>query len=303
MKEIFLVSTFLFLFLFLILISSAAAIENWTSDADRPTMEDNLQYHIQCRSGDINKYVLLPGDPGRVDLIAKEWDEAKFVAFNREYKTFSGKIGDVSLSACSTGIGGPSTSIAIEELAELGAETFIRVGTCGAIHEGIKCGDIIICSGAVRHDGASDEYIETAYPALANHEVILALIQACEKLGKNYHVGISCSTSTFHAGQARPGFKGYTQSFFENKIKDLQNARVLNFEMEAATVLTLAGIYGFRAGAVFVVVADRNNNTFTYTGIDDSVKIANEAVKILASWDKVKSEKNKEFFYPDLLKK
>ena len=129
------------------------------------------------------------------------------------------------------------------------------------------------------------------------------MIQACEKLGKTYHVGLSCSTSTFHCGQARPGFKGYKQSFFENKIKDLQAAHVLNFEMEAATIFTLANLYGLRAGGVFVVVADRNNNTFTYTGIDDSVKIANEAVKILASWDKLKAEKSKTFFYPALLNK
>lgn len=297
MKYLFLLSVFLLFFL----ISSASAAEKWSSNADRPTMEGNLQYHIHCKSGNINKYVLLPGDPGRVEEIADEWDEKNFIASNREYTTFSGKIGDVPITATSTGIGGPSASIALEELSELGADTFIRVGTCGAIRDGIKCGDVIICTGAMRHDGASNEYIEAAYPAIANHEVILALIQASEKLGKNYHVGISCSTSTFHCGQARPGFKGYKQSFFENKIKDLQNARVLDFEMEAATIFTLAGLYGFRAGAIFLVVADRNNNTFQYTGVNDSIKIANEAVKILASWDKVKSEKNKEFFYPDLL--
>ncbi len=265
-------------------INYAYAVTEWESNADRPVMSDNLQYHIQCRSGDINKYVLLPGDPGRVDLIAREWDESKFIAFNREYKTYSGKFGDALITACSTGIGGSSTSIAIEELAELGADTFIRVGT-------------------LRQDGASDEYIDKTYPAVANYEIVLALIQACEKLGKTYHVGLSCSTSTFHCGQARPGFKGYKQSFFENKIKDLQAAHVLNFEMEAATIFTLANLYGLRAGGVFVVVADRNNNTFTYTGIDDSVKIANEAVKILASWDKLKAEKSKTFFYPALLNK
>ncbi len=298
MIYIFLLSLF---FLFAFSISPACALNNWTSNAEHPVMAGNLQYHIQCKNGDINKYVLLPGDPDRVDLIAKEWDEAKFISFNREYKTFSGKVDGVSISACSTGIGGSSASIAVEELAELGADTFIRVGTCGAIHEGIKCGDLIICSGAVRNDSASNEYVDISYPAFANHEAILALIQACEKLGKTYHVGISCSTSTFHCGQARAGFKGYTQSFFEKKIKDLQKAGVLSFEMEAATIFTLSNIYGLRAGGVFVVVTDRNNNTFTYGGIDDSIKIANEAVKILASWDKVKSEKSKPFFYPELL--
>ena len=258
---------------------------NWLSSADRPTMGGNLQYHINCRDGDINKYVLLPGDPERVDIIASQWDESRFIASHREYRTFSGTISGVNISACSTGIGGPSSAIAIEELSSLGADTFIRIGTCGAIHGGITCGDIIICSGAMRQDGTSNDYIDPSYPALSHHEVILALIQSCESLGKKYHVGISCTTASFHCGQSRPGLNNYRQSMFENKIQDLQNAGVLNFEMEAATILTLAGIYGLRAGAVFTVVADRNNNTFALSGVEDSIIIANEAVKILASWD------------------
>ena len=276
-------------------------MNEWKSDADRPTMEDNLQYHIQCKDGDINKYVLLPGDPERVDAIADEWDEKKFIASHREYRTFSGKINAVPISACSTGIGGASASIAVEELANLGADTFIRLGTCGAINEKINCGEIIICSGAMRQDGTSNDYVDVSYPAVANHEIILALIEACEKLGKKYHVGISCTTASFHCGQARTGFNGYTQSKFQNKISDLQKANVMNFEMESATILTLANIYGFRAGAVFAVVADRNKNEFVYSGIEDSIIISNEAVKILASWDKLKLEKSKRFFYPKLL--
>ena len=289
--------------LFLFALSSEALAESsWTSEAERPTLEGNFQYHINCKDGDINKYVLLPGDPGRTDLISSQWDEAKFIAFNREFKTFSGKYSGVPLSVCSTGIGGASASIAIEELASIGADTFIRIGTCGAIAEGIKCGDLVICTGAVRSDGSSLEYVELSYPAIANHEITLALIQACEKLGKTYHVGLTCSTSSFYCGQSRPGFKGYTQSFVDKKIKDLHNARVLTFEMETATVLTLAELYGLRAGAVLTVVADRNNNVFDVQGVDDSITVANEAVKILASWDKIKAEKSKPYFYPGLLK-
>ena len=254
----------------------------WQSSADRPIMTGNMQYHINCKQGDINKFVLLPGDPERVDAIADTWDEKKFIASHREFKTFSGKYSGVDISACSTGIGGPSAAIALEELANLGADTFIRIGTCGAINEKINCGDLIICSGAMRQDGTSEDYIDLSYPAVANYEVVAALIQACEKHGKKFHVGISCTTSSFHCGQARPGFNNFTQSKFENKIQDLQRAGVLNFEMEAATILTLAGLYGLRAGAVFAVVADRNKNKFIYTGIDDAIIIANEAVKILA---------------------
>ena len=254
----------------------------WQSSADRPIMTGNMQYHINCKQGDINKFVLLPGDPERVDAIADTWDEKKFIASHREFKTFSGKYSGVDISACSTGIGGPSAAIALEELANLGADTFIRIGTCGAINEKINCGDLIICSGAMRQDGTSEDYIDLSYPAVANYEVVAALIQACEKHGKKFHVGISCTTSSFHCGQARSGFNNFTQSKFENKIQDLQRAGVLNFEMEAATILTLAGLYGLRAGAVFAVVADRNKNKFIYTGIEDAIIIANEAVKILA---------------------
>ena len=255
----------------------------WTSNADRPTMNSNFQYHIHCRQGDINESVLLPGDPGRVDAIAAKWDEAKFIASNREFRTFSGKYSGVPISACSTGIGGPSTAIAIEELAELGAKNFIRIGTCGAINEKINCGDLIICTGAMRQDGTSSDYIDISYPAVADYEIVGALVEACKKFGKVYHVGISCTTASFHCGQARPGLNGYTQSAHEHKIKDLQHAGVLNFEMEAATVLTLAGIYGLKAGAVFTVVADRNKNKFVYSEVDGSIIIADEAVKILNS--------------------
>ena len=258
-------------------------MKEWKSSADRPVSSGNLQYHIQCKDGDVNKFVLLPGDPERVDAIAKTWDESKFIASNREFRTFSGKYSGVPITACSTGIGGPSAAIALEELASLGADTFIRIGTCGAINENINCGDLIICSGAMRQDGTSEDYIDISYPAVANHEIIAALIEACRIHKKIFHVGISCTTSSFHLGQARPGFNNFTQSRLENKIQDLQRAGVLNFEMEAATVLTLAGLYNLRSGAIFAVVADRNKNEFVYSGIEDAILIANEAVKILAN--------------------
>lgn len=278
----------------------------WKSNAERPAMNDDMQYHIRCKTGDVNRYVLLPGDPERVNIIANGWDESRFIANNREHRTFSGVISknenNIPVTACSTGMGAPSTSIAFEELAELGAETFIRVGSCGAINENVNCGDLIICSGAMRQDGASDDYIEKSYPAMANYEVTAALVEACENLKLNYHVGISCTTASFYCGQARPGFKNYWQSSFDNKIKDLNRAGVLCFEMEAAAIFTMAGIYGLRAGAVFAVMANRINDEFVYTGIDDSVRAANEAVKILASWDKIQEQRNKKYWFPALIK-
>ena len=272
----------------------------WESDATRPVMEGNLQYHIRCRNGDVNKYVLLPGDPGRVDVIAAEWSESHLVASNREHRTFSGTIAGVPVSCCSTGMGGGSTSIAVEELANIGADTFIRVGTCGAISEAVNCGDLIVCSGAMRQDGTSPDYIDLSYPAVAHYEVVAALVEACERLKAPYHVGISCSTASFHCGQARPGYGGYVQSFFENKVRDLDRAGVMNFEMEAATVFTLSGIYGFRAGAVFAVVAHRIQDKFKYEGVDKSIQAANEAVKILADWDRKKEAGKKKYWFPGI---
>ena len=278
--------------------------ERWKSGAERPAMEDGLQYHIRCRKGDVARYVLLPGDPERVDVIAKEWDEARFVANHREHRTWSGTLrgedGDTPVTACSTGMGGPSTSIALEELATLGADTFIRVGSCGAIQEDIECGDLIICSGAMRQDGTSADYVDPSYPAAAHYEVTAALVEACERLGLPCHVGVSCTTASFHCGQARPGLGGYAQSAWERKVEDLRRARVLDFEMEAATIFTMAGVYGLRAGAVFAVVANRVKDTLQYAGIDASVHAANEALRILSAWDRAKEAGGKRFWFPGL---
>jgi uridine phosphorylase len=275
-------------------------MKEWKSNATKPVMEEGLQYHIRCKEGDVAKYVLLPGDPERVNLIAEEWTESRLIANYREHRTFTGKIGDVEVTACSTGAGGGSTSSAFEELAALGGDTFIRVGTTGAIQEQIKCGDLVISSGAIRHDGTSQFYVDPAYPAAAHYEVTAALVEAAERLEFPYHVGVSCSTASWYCGQGRPGFRGYQQSFFEHKVADLNRAGVLNFEMEAATIFTLAGIYGLRAGSVCTVVANRMTDEFTYGGIEKSVKVANLAVEILAEWDRVKQERGRRYWFPSL---
>lgn len=258
--------------------------DHWKSSADAPEME-GLQYHIQCRPGDVAPYVLLPGDPGRTDKIAESWDEGRLVASNREHRTFTGSVGGAPISACSTGMGGPSTSIAVEELIRVGAQTFVRIGTCGAIQEDIRCGDLIVNTAAVRHDGASPLYVEESYPAAADYEVTLALIEACERLNLRYHVGVTCSTGSFHCGQGRPGYRGYKQSFFENIVEDMRQARVLNFEMEAATLFTLASIYGFRAGCICVAVANRITSEMVSSNLKDLLAASNLAVRILAERD------------------
>ncbi len=260
--------------------------------ASLPEDECGRQYHISLKPGDVPRYVLLPGDPGRVALIAKYWDEYKEVAKHREYVTYVGKYRGVEIAATSTGIGGPATAIAVEELLRVGADTFIRVGTTGALQEYIELGDVVISTGAVRYDGTSKIYVGTEYPAVADLEVTLALIEAAEELGVRYHVGITASSDSFYVGQGRPGYRNYLPEEWAGIEKKLQVINVLNFEMESATLFTLANIYGARAGTVCAVIANRVTNEFIPNiGVDKAIKVANEAVRILNEWDSIKKEK------------
>ncbi len=265
---------------------------------ERPATKGKRQYHIACAPGEVARYVLLPGDPERVPKIAKLWDKAKKVAHHREYQTYTGEVGRIPISATSTGIGCPSLAIGVEELAAIGADTFIRVGSSGSIQRDVKVGDVVISSAAVRLEGTSKEYVRVEYPAAANYEVLLALIKAAEKLGHRYHVGITASTDSFYLGQGRPGLKGYTQSFAREIMPDLKAARVLNFEMETASLLTIAGVYGFRAGSICAVYANRVTGEFGMgKGEMETAEIATEAVKILARMDAAKRRRKKKYWY------
>ena len=268
---------------------------------ERPATAKKRQYHIACAPGEVARYVLLPGDPERVPKIAGLWDQAKKVAYHREYQTYTGKVGGVPISATSTGIGCPSLAIGVEELAAIGADTFIRVGSSGSIQRDVRVGDVVISSAAVRLDGTSKQYVQVEYPAAANYEVLLALIQAAEKLGHRYHIGVTATTDSFYLGQGRPGLEGYTQSFANYVMPDLQAARVLNFEMETAALFTIAGVYGLRAGSVCAVFANRVTGEFGVgKGEMEAVEIAIEAVKILAKMDATKKKAKKRYWVPRL---
>ncbi len=272
-----------------------------TSSATRP-YEEGRVYHLALKKGDISRYVLMPGEVERASRIASSWDERRLVAQRREYVTYRGRYKGVDLTVVSTGIGGPAVAIAVEELLELGADTFIRVGSTGAIQDNIDIGDLIITVGAVRLDGTSAQYAPPTYPAVASYEVVLALVEAAESLGVRYHIGITASTDSFYVGQGRPGFGGYLPSWARDLIPDLRRMRVLNFEMESATLLTLANIYGARAGAVHAVFAQRVKDVFVpHAGEANAIRVANEAVKILSEWDKIKAAKGKGNFFPGLL--
>ncbi len=271
--------------------------------AERPELPGGVQYHVGLGPGDVRRYALLPGDVERVEKIVREWDESRLVAKHREYVTYVGKYRGVELMVTSTGIGGPAAAIAVDELARLGVDTFIRVGSTGAIQPEVELGDIVITLGAVRLDGASSQYVRPEYPAVAHPEVVMALIEAAETLGYRYHVGITASTDSFYTGQGRRGCGGYWQSWMENIVPDLRAARVVNIEMEAATILTLASLFGKRAGAVCAVYAQRLRDEFKIAGELEAIRTANEAIKILSEWDSIKEEENKPYFYPGLLRR
>lgn len=260
------------------------------------------QYHIACRKGDLAEYLLVPGDPDRVPRIARFWDSAKEIVCHREFRSFTGKYKAVPISALSSGIGPACMAIAVNEASNVGVNTFIRVGSTGAIQKSINCGDLIISNAGVRFDCTSNCYIMPEYPAIANYEVLLALIEAAESLGiRNYHVGITATTADFYAGQNRPTGKGYVPHM-EDLFQTLQEAGVLNFEMETATLYTLASLYGLRAGAICAVQAQRCTGEFKLeAGEEDAIRTANEAVRILAGWDRLKERRKKRWLFPSLI--
>ena len=217
-------------------------------------------YHLDLDEDMIEgaRYVFLPGDPGRVPLVASKLEDSCQLAFNREFCTYLGQLEGKKVLVTSTGIGGPSTSIAVEELAQLGVDTYIRIGSTGAIQKNIDLKEVVITSGSVRLDGASSHYAPIEYPAVAHHEVIKGLVSASEELGIKAHVGITASSDTFYTGQERyDSYLGYVRRSLQGSMEELQKLNVLNYEMESSTVLTMASIFGHRAGCVLGVVVNR----------------------------------------------
>lgn len=202
---------------------------------------------------------ILPGDPGRVGRIADFLDDAQPLAATREFTSVRGSLGGHPLIVCSTGIGGPSTSIAVEELAQLGVRTFLRVGTTGAIQPGISPGDVIVSTGAVRLDGASHHFAPPEFPAVADFECTSALVEAVRAAKIEPHVGITASSDTFYPGQERyDTVSGRVVARFRDSLAEWRSLGVLNYEMEAATLFTMCSTNGWRAGCVAGVLVNRN---------------------------------------------
>lgn len=248
-------------------------------------------YHLHLTDKQIEgaKIALLPGDPARVEKIAKTMplERARFVASKREYTTWISYIGQTPVLTTSTGIGGPSTSIAVEELAQLGVRTFIRVGTTGAIQPSIKVGDVVISTGAVRFEGASTHYAPIEYPAVADYEIVRALVHAAQSLKIPYHVGITCSSDTFYPGQERyDTFSGYVPRHLRGSLEEWQKLNVLNYEMEAATLFVMSSALGLRAGCVAGVAAQRTSSESVVLdqlqmSEENAIRVATKAVEIL----------------------
>jgi len=269
-----------------------------TGDSEDPNDEE--QYHLAVRAADVADTVLLPGDPERIEKITDLWDESELMAEHREYRTATGEYDEVPISTTSTGIGSPSAAIAVEELARVGCETFVRVGSCGALQPEMDVGDLVITSSAVRQEGTSGEYVREEYPAAADDRVVAALVAAAEQLDYDYHVGVSASTDSFYAGQGRPGFEGFAAAGSDEIVENMAEAGVLNFEMEASAILTLANLYGLRAGAVCTVYADRTGGEFRTTGESRAAETASLATALLARMDERAREAGADRWYPGL---
>lgn len=249
----------------------------------------NKAYHLKIERGDVGRYVILPGDPGRCESIAALFDDARKVAQNREYTVYSGTLLGERVAVCSTGIGGPSSAIAVEELTECGADTYIRVGTCGGISTAVKAGDCVIATGAVRQEGTSREYAPIEFPAVADHGVVCALEKAAVSLGLRYHIGVVQSKDSFY-GQHSPQRMPTARELMD-KWESWKRLNVLASEMESATQFVVSASLGVRCGAVFHVVWNQelDSDGYTQTADEDTssaVRAAVEAVKVLICHDK-----------------
>ncbi len=246
--------------------------------------QDGKQYHIGLKSGDIGKYVILPGDPKRCAKIAQYFDEPVLVADNREYVTYTGYVDGEKVSVTSTGIGGPSAAIAMEELVKCGAEVFIRVGTCGGMQLDIKGGDLVIATGAIRAEGTSREYAPIEFPAVADFRIVNALVDAAEKLGYTHHTGVVQCKDSFY-GQHSPETKPVSYEL-QNKWEAWKRLGCLASEMESAALFIVASYLNVKVGSIFLTVAnqEREKQSLENPVVHDTetaIKTAIEAIKIL----------------------
>lgn len=256
-------------------------MKNYSEDVNR-------QYHIQVAKDEVGRYVILPGDPKRCVKIAQYFDNPVLIADNREYITYTGTLDGVKVSVTSTGIGGPSASIAMEELYRCGADTFVRIGTCGGMQTEIKSGDIVIATAAVRMEGTSREYAPIEYPAVANLDVTNALVEAAKEKGFIYHTGVVQSKDYFygqHEPEAMPA--GYE---LINKWEAWKRMGCLASEMESAALFIVAGKLRARMGSCLLVLANQEREKLGLENpvvhdTDMAIRVAVEAIRRMIKED------------------
>lgn len=247
------------------------------------------QFHIKCVPGDVGRYVILPGDPGRCEKIASYFDNPVHVGQNREFNIYTGTLLGEKVSVCSTGIGGPSAAIAMEELHNVGADTFIRVGTCGGIDINVRSGDIVIATGAVRYEHTSREYAPIEYPAVPDFQVLSALVQAAEKLEMRHKVGVVQCKDSFY-GQHDPNRMPVSDELLD-RWEAWKRLGVKASEMESAALFVVASALGCRCGSCFHTIWNQEREK---AGLDQemdentgsAVRVAVEALKILIQQDR-----------------
>ncbi len=247
------------------------------------------QYHIHCAPGEIGRYVILPGDPGRCESIAAYFDNPKLIAQNREYTSYTGSLLGVPVSVCSTGIGGPSAAIAMEELHKLGADTFLRTGTCGGIDLDVKSGDIVVATGAIRYEHTSREYAPIEFPAVADLGLAAALVEASKSLGYTTHTGVVQCKDSFY-GQHSPEASPVSYELL-NLWESWKRLGVKASEMESAALFVVAAALHVRCASCFHVVWNQEREK---AGLDQdmsedtsaAVRVAGEALKLVIAQDK-----------------
>ncbi|MDO5547903.1 MAG: nucleoside phosphorylase [Eubacteriales bacterium] len=246
---------------------------------------DGRQMHLQCTEEQIGGYVILPGDPGRCERIAALLEDAQFVSSNREFTVWTGTLEGETVSVCSTGIGGPSAAIALEELVECGAHTFLRVGTCGGMAPEVRGGDLVVATAAVRQEGTSREYMPLDYPAAASFPLVRALAEEAEALGYPTHVGVIQSKDSFY-GEIRPSQMPVAAQLTQ-QWNALLAAGVLASEMESAALFVAAACLHVRCGTVLNVLWNDENEA-PAVGKDAAmrgVETAVGALRRLIAWD------------------
>ena len=255
--------------------------------------ERAVQFHINCKEGDVGGYCILPGDPGRCEQIAAYLDHPVHICTNREYVTYTGELLGEKVSVVSTGIGGPSAAIAMEELANLGVHTFIRVGTCGGIKLDVQSGDIVVATGAIRMEGTSREYAPLEYPAVPDFTVTSVLVRACHNLKEHCHTGVVQCKDSFY-GQHAPGRMPVSYELTQ-KWEAWKRLGVLASEMESAALFTVAAARGVRCGSCFHVIWNQEREA---AGLDQkesedtsaAIRTGVEALKLLIARDRTDQE-------------